>query len=99
MLEGYLVGIGEDRVVLLGGYVLEHGEDRESAVEVSEPIAGPEYKQLELLEGYRPACIFIQACNMEPPASSPAAFPLPESSQNPHRYSFRRDFMRSIAEN
>ncbi len=55
MLEGYLVGIGEDRVVLLGGYVLEHGEDRESAVEVSEPIAGPEYKQLELLEGYQPA--------------------------------------------
>lgn len=50
MLEGYLVGIGEDRVVLLGGYVLEHGEDRESTVEVSESIAGPEYKQLELLE-------------------------------------------------
>lgn len=51
ILEGYLIGSGEQRVVLLGGYVLEcAGEDRESAVEVSEPIAGPEYEQLELLE-------------------------------------------------
>ena len=49
-LEGYLIGAGEDRVVLLGGYVLERGdEDRDSAVEVLEPIAGPEYEQLELL--------------------------------------------------
>ncbi len=47
ILEGYLVGSGEDRVVLLGGYVLERaGEDGESAVEVSEPITGPEYEQL-----------------------------------------------------
>jgi hypothetical protein len=50
-LEGYLIGSGEDSAVLLGGYVLERaGEDGESAVEISEPIAGPEYEQLELLE-------------------------------------------------
>lgn len=56
ILEGYLVGIGEDRVVLLGGYVLERaGEDGERSVEVSEPITGPEYEQLELLTEYQPA--------------------------------------------
>lgn len=49
-LEGYLIGTGEDRTVLLGGCVLElAGEDRESIVEDSKPIAGPEYEQLELL--------------------------------------------------
>ena len=48
-LESYLSGSGEDRVVLLGGYVLERaGEDQASAVEVSEPIAGPGYEQLKL---------------------------------------------------
>ena len=37
-LKSYLIASGEDRVVLLGGYVLERaGEDHESAVEVSEP--------------------------------------------------------------
>lgn len=56
ILEGYLVGIGEDRVVLLGGYVLERaGEDGERSVEVSEPITGPKYEQLELLTEYQPA--------------------------------------------
>lgn len=55
ILEGYLVDTGEDRVVLLGGYVLERtGEDGESAVEVSEPIGGPECEQMELLEEHSP---------------------------------------------
>lgn len=37
-LESYLIGSGEDRVVLLGGYTLEcAGEVQESPVEVSEP--------------------------------------------------------------
>ena len=50
-LERYLICSGEDRVVLLGGYALERaGENQESAVEVSEPIAGTEYEQLKLLE-------------------------------------------------
>ena len=36
-----MIGSGAERVVLLGGYILERvGEDRASAVEVSEPIAG-----------------------------------------------------------
>lgn len=48
-LESYLIGCGEDRVVLLGGYILEHAlEDQESSLKVSEPIASPEYEQLEL---------------------------------------------------
>ena len=54
-LESYLIASGEDRVVLLGGYVLERAdEDQESAVEVSEPIAnaGLLYEQLELLEAF-----------------------------------------------
>lgn len=52
-LEGYLVGTGKGRVVLLGGYVLERaGEDGESVVQVLEPIVGPEYEQLELLEAF-----------------------------------------------
>lgn len=50
-MESYLIDSGEYRVVLLGGYSLERvGEDGESPVEVSEPIAGPAYEQLELLE-------------------------------------------------
>ena len=52
-LESYLICSGEDRVVLLGGYVLECAdEDQESAVEVSEPIAsaGLRYDQLEFFE-------------------------------------------------
>ena len=54
-LESYLIGTGEDRTVLLGGYVLERArEDQASAVEVSEPIAGPEYEQMELLEEHLP---------------------------------------------
>lgn len=54
-LEGYLIASGEDRVVLLGGYVLERaGEEQENAVEVSEPIvgAGLRYEQLELPEAF-----------------------------------------------
>lgn len=52
-LESYLIGCGEGRVVLLGGYVLEHAvEDQESSVKVSEPIASPEYEQMELLEDF-----------------------------------------------
>lgn len=48
-LESYLIGCGEDRVVLLGVYVLEHAvEDQESSVKVLEPIASLEYEQLEL---------------------------------------------------
>ena len=44
-MEGYLVSSGEERATLLGGYVLEHaGEGRESRVEVSEPLIGPEYE-------------------------------------------------------
>ena len=54
-LESYLIGTGEERVVLLGGYVVERArEDQASAVEVSEPTAGPEYEQLELLEEHLP---------------------------------------------
>ena len=52
-LENYLIASGEDRVVLLGGYVVEGaGEDLKSAVEVSEPIddAGLRYDQLEFFE-------------------------------------------------
>ncbi len=52
-LESYLTASGEDRVVLLGGYVLKcAGEDQENTVEVSEPITGPEYEQLELAEAF-----------------------------------------------
>jgi hypothetical protein len=55
-LTSYLIGSGEGRVVLLGGYILERaGEDRGSAVEVSEPVAGLGYEQLELLEEHLPA--------------------------------------------
>jgi len=50
-LEGYLLGSGEERAVLLGGYVLERagGEERGSPVRVSEPMVGPEYEQLALV--------------------------------------------------
>ena len=52
-LESYLICSGEDRVVLLGGYALERaGEDQENTVEVSEPITGLEYEQLELPEAF-----------------------------------------------
>lgn len=52
-LESYLIGTGEDRVALLGGYVLERADEgQESVVEVSEPLAGPEYEQLELPETF-----------------------------------------------
>ena len=52
-LESYLIGSGEDRVVLLGGYVVERaGENQESLVEVSEPISEPEYEQMDLLETF-----------------------------------------------
>jgi len=51
ILEGYLVGSGEERAVLLGGYVLEHaGEDPGGPIEVSEPVVGLEYQQLALPE-------------------------------------------------
>jgi hypothetical protein len=52
ILEGYLTLSGEERAVLLGGYVLERagGEDRGSPIEVSEPMVGPEYEQLALPE-------------------------------------------------
>jgi hypothetical protein len=51
VLEGYLVGKGEERAVLIGGYVLERaGEDPGSPIEVSEPLVGPDYEQLALLE-------------------------------------------------
>jgi hypothetical protein len=51
ILESYLVGNGEERAVLLGGYVLERtGEEWGSPIEVSEPVVGPEYEQLALLE-------------------------------------------------
>ena len=52
-LEGYLIANGEDRVVLLGGYVVERAaEGQERVVEISEPIAGTEYEQLKLLETF-----------------------------------------------
>lgn len=52
-LKSYLIGCGEERVVLLGGYVLEDaGEGKESPVEISEPIASPEYEQMELPEAF-----------------------------------------------
>jgi N-acetylglucosamine kinase-like BadF-type ATPase len=52
-LENYLICSAEDRVVLLGGYVLERaGEDQESPAEVTEPIVGQEYKQMDLLEAF-----------------------------------------------
>jgi hypothetical protein len=51
ILEGYLVGSGEDRAVLVGGYVLERaGEEQGSPIEVSGPLVGPDYEQLALLE-------------------------------------------------
>jgi hypothetical protein len=51
ILEGYVVSSGEERAILLGGYVLERaGEDRGSRVEVSKPLIGPEYEQLILPE-------------------------------------------------
>ena len=51
VLEGYLVGSGEERAVLLGGYLLERtGEGRGSPIEVSEPVVRPGYEQLTLLE-------------------------------------------------
>jgi hypothetical protein len=51
VLEGYLALSGEERAVLLGGYVLERaGEDRGSPLEVSEPMVGTEYEQLALPE-------------------------------------------------
>jgi hypothetical protein len=51
VLEGYLLGSGEERAVLLGGYVLERAaEERGSPVRVSEPMVGTEYEQLALLE-------------------------------------------------
>jgi hypothetical protein len=52
ILESYLVGSGEDSAVLLGGYVVERaGEDLACpVVEVSEPLAGPDYEQLALQE-------------------------------------------------
>jgi hypothetical protein len=51
ILEGYLVGSGEQRAVLLGGYVLERaGEDRGSPIQVSQPVVGPDYEQLSLPE-------------------------------------------------
>jgi hypothetical protein len=51
ILEGYLALSGEERAVLLGGYVLERaGEERGSPVEVSEPLVGPNYEQLALPE-------------------------------------------------
>lgn len=54
-LEDYLIAGGEDRVVLLGGHVLERaGEEQENAVEVLESIvgAGLRYEQLELPEAF-----------------------------------------------
>ena len=51
ILEGYLALTGEERAVLLGGYVLERaGQETGSAIEVSEPLVGPSYEQLALLE-------------------------------------------------
>jgi hypothetical protein len=51
VLEGYLLGSGEERAVLLGGYVLERAsEDPRCPVRVSEPLVGPDYEQLALLE-------------------------------------------------
>jgi hypothetical protein len=52
ILEGYLLGSGEERAVLLGGYVLERagGEERGSPVRVSEPMVGADYEQLALPE-------------------------------------------------
>jgi hypothetical protein len=52
ILEGYLLGSGEQRAVLLGGYVLERagGEERGSPVRVSEPMVGTDYEQLALPE-------------------------------------------------
>lgn len=42
--------------MLLGGYILERKgnpeEGQENPIEVSEPIAGPEYEQMELLETF-----------------------------------------------
>jgi hypothetical protein len=51
-LEGYLLGSGEERAVLLGGYVLERagGEERGSPFRVSEPMVGTDYEQLALPE-------------------------------------------------
>jgi hypothetical protein len=50
-LESYLALSGEDRAILLGGYVLERaGEDRGNPIEVSEPMVGPDYEQLALPE-------------------------------------------------
>jgi hypothetical protein len=51
ILESYLALSGEERAVLLGGYVLERpGEDRGSLVKVLQPLVGPEYEQLALPE-------------------------------------------------
>jgi hypothetical protein len=51
VLEGYLLSSGEERAVLLGGYVLERaGEDPGCPIAVSEPMAGPDYEQLTLPE-------------------------------------------------
>ncbi len=51
ILDGYLALSGEDRAILLGGYVLERaGEDRGSSIKVSEPLVNPDYEQLALPE-------------------------------------------------
>ena len=51
ILESYVALSGEERAVLLGGYVLERaGQETGSAIEVSEPLVGPSYEQLALLE-------------------------------------------------
>ena len=50
ILESYLVISGEDKTVLLGGYVLKLADkDCGSPVEVSEPITEPECEQLEFV--------------------------------------------------
>jgi hypothetical protein len=51
ILEGYLLGSGNERAVLLGGYVLERAaEERGSPIEVSQPVVASEYEQLALPE-------------------------------------------------
>jgi hypothetical protein len=51
VLEGYLLGSGEERAVLLGGYVLERaGEERGSPVRIPEPVVVSDYEQHALAE-------------------------------------------------
>ena len=49
ILESYVALSGEESAVLLGGYVVEcAAQERGCLIEVSEPMAGPEYEQLAL---------------------------------------------------